>query len=91
MSTESAEVAKSISYLMGEVHALVIVSQMFTRLCPDARELLSLSTLAEDAGLASLGVHPVPDAARQGYESVFANIRKAAEGLAGMWRPTTGQ
>ena len=83
MALPPERVAHAISFLVGEVHALVTFSQALALSHPDPGALLACLSILEQAGLANLESQPVPDASVEGYRFVIAGIRKAAEAAPG--------
>lgn len=66
----------SIAFLMGEVHGLLLFSQMIGKLHPDQPLLLSKLEELKQFGLATIAPNPVPDAVAEGFEFAVDEIRK---------------
>jgi hypothetical protein len=69
----------AISYLVGEVHALFMISQVLATAYPDLPYLLSQFDAIEQAGLANVESQPLADSAIDGYRFAMAGVRRAVE------------
>lgn len=74
MSQQSVE--HSIAFLMGEVHGLLLFSQLMGKLYPDKPVLLAKLEELKQFGLATIDPNPVPDAVAEGFEFAVDEIRK---------------
>ncbi len=86
MSMPSEGVTPAMSYLVGEVHALYLISQVLATQCPDIQSLLAQFDGIEQAGLANVESQPLADEAIDGYRFAMAGVRRAVE-LAAANRP----
>ena len=65
-----------VSFLVGEVHALVMFAQILAVSSPHARQVLSNLEVADQVGLAKIESEPVGDDAVQGYQFVVGELRR---------------
>jgi hypothetical protein len=84
MLMPSERATHSILFLTGEVHALLIFSQVLAKSHPDQDGLLSHLNVAAQFGLANLEQLPeAGDVVIDGYQFAIDAIRKAAQAVPG--------
>ncbi|HET9108507.1 MAG TPA: hypothetical protein VFN79_15105 [Steroidobacteraceae bacterium] len=77
MAMTQRGIEHSIAFLMGEVHGLLLFSQLMGKLYPNQPILLTKLEELKQFGLATIAPNPVPDAVAEGFEFAVDEIRKS--------------
>ena len=84
MTTEQQTPEARLSFLMGEVHALLLFCQVMARTHPNPLAVsLGLAAVSEK-GLAQIEGSLVPDATVTGYQFAIDELQKLAKAAAGI-------
>jgi len=75
MSQQAVE--HSIAFLMGEVHGLLLFSELMGKLHPNHAMVVAKLEELKQFGLATIAPNPVPDAVAEGFEFAVDEIRKS--------------
>jgi hypothetical protein len=70
------EMTEQVAFLKGEVHALLLFSQLLASTHPDPRRILPRLVTAEQKGLAQLEGSTLPDAAVEGFRFVIDGLKQ---------------
>jgi hypothetical protein len=84
MAGDPQSMEARLSFLMGEVHALLLFSQVIAGTHPQPLNLLAGLQTVEQKGLAQIEGSLVPDATVAGYQFAMDELQKLAKAAAGI-------
>jgi hypothetical protein len=83
MAAEKQTVEERLSFLTGEVHALLLFCQVMARTHPNPLAVVVGLAAIEQKGLAQIEGSLVPDATVTGYQFAMNELKKLAKAASG--------